>query len=74
MTRRSAASTAIRARVLPAPSLPAPSPQPLPPPVARAIDRVPIVEEEWPYDDEMSYRMIPMPGGCIVVGKPRGLG
>jgi hypothetical protein len=70
MTRRSAAATAVRARVLPGPELPDPQ-QPLPPPVRRAIDREPIVEEEWPYDDEMSYRLIPFPGGCIMVGTPR---
>jgi hypothetical protein len=40
--------------------------------VERAINREPVVEEEWPYDDESSFRMIPMPGGCIMVGTPRG--
>ncbi|HEX6887733.1 MAG TPA: hypothetical protein VF143_06475 [Candidatus Nanopelagicales bacterium] len=73
MTRASAAATAVRARVLPGPVLPSPK-QPLPPPVERAISREPIVAEEWPYDDEMSYRMIPMPGGCVVIGSPRGRG
>jgi hypothetical protein len=29
------------------------------------------VEDEWPYDEEMSYSMIPVPGGCVVVGSPR---
>ncbi|HYN55949.1 MAG TPA: hypothetical protein VES03_02010 [Motilibacterales bacterium] len=54
------------------PLLALPDPQqPLPPSVGRAINREPVVEEEWPYDDEMSYRMIPMPGGCIMVGTPR---
>jgi hypothetical protein len=38
--------------------------------VERAISREPIDEEEWPYDDR-SLRMIPVPGGCIVVGGPR---
>lgn len=69
MTRGSAATTAVRGRVLPV-TLPDPT-QPLPPSVGRAINREPVVEEEWPYDDEMSYRMIPMPGGCIMVGTPR---
>lgn len=69
MTRGSAAATAVRGRVLPV-TLPDPQ-QPLPPSVGRAINREPVVEEEWPYDDEMSYRMIPMPGGCIMVGTPR---
>jgi hypothetical protein len=45
---------------------------PLPPPVQRAVNREPVIEEEWPYDDELSYKMIPVPGGCIVVGTPRG--
>jgi hypothetical protein len=39
--------------------------------VQRAINREPVVEEEWPYDDENSFRMIPVPGGCIMVGTPR---
>lgn len=69
MTRRSAATTAVRSRVAPV-TLPDPA-QPLPPSVRRAINREPVVEEEWPYDDEMSYRMIPVPGGCIMVGTPR---
>jgi len=29
------------------------------------------VEEDWPYDDELSFNMMPVPGGCIVVGTPR---
>ncbi|MGZ4665773.1 MAG: hypothetical protein ACXV5Q_12235 [Frankiaceae bacterium] len=37
----------------------------------RAINREPVIEEEWPYDDERSFKMIPVPGGCIVVGTPR---
>jgi hypothetical protein len=71
MTRRSAAATAVRGRVAPVPMLPAPH-EPLPPPVKRAVNREPVIEEEWPYDDELSFRMIPAPGGCIVVGTPRG--
>jgi hypothetical protein len=34
--------------------------------VERAIHREPVVEEEWPYDDESSFRVIPVPGGCIM--------
>jgi hypothetical protein len=70
MTRRSAAATAVRKRVAPVPPLPD-SQQPLPPPVERAINREPVVEEEWPYDDERSFTMLPVPGGCIVIGTPR---
>jgi hypothetical protein len=40
--------------------------------VQSAINREPVVEEEWPYDDELSFRMMPVPGGCIMVGTPRG--
>jgi hypothetical protein len=46
--------------------------EPLPPPVKRAVNREPVIEEEWPYDDELSFKMIPVPGGCIAVGTPRG--
>jgi hypothetical protein len=70
MTRRSAATTAVRTRVAPVPPLPDPQ-RPLPPPVQRAINREPVVEEEWPYDEELSYKMIPVPGGCVMVGTPR---
>lgn len=70
MTRRSAAATAARARVLPSATVPDPY-QPLPPPVERAISREPVVEEEWPYDDELSFHMVPVPGGCVMVGTPR---
>jgi hypothetical protein len=69
MTTRSAAATAVRGRLAPA-SMPN-SERPLPRPVERAINREPVVEDEWPYDDEMSYRMMPVPGGCIVAGTPR---
>ena len=71
MTRRSAAATSVRGRVAPVTRLPDPR-RPLPPPVRRAINREPVVEEEWPYDDDMSFRMVPVPGGCIMVGTPRG--
>jgi hypothetical protein len=40
--------------------------------VERAINRQPVIEEEWPYDDELSFNMVPVPGGCIMVGTPRG--
>jgi hypothetical protein len=70
MTRRSAAVTTMRGRVAPVPPLSDPT-QPLPVPVERAINREPVVEEEWPYDDEHSFRMIPVPGGCIMVNTAR---
>jgi hypothetical protein len=70
MTRRSAAATAIRSRVAPVPQLPDLQ-QPLPPPVKRAINREPVDEEEWPYDDERSFAMFPVPGGCIMISTPR---
>ena len=69
MTHRSRAVTAVRSRVLPIP--PPPQPQaPLPEPVGRAINREPIDEEEWPYED-IDYSVVPVPGGCIMVGTPR---
>jgi hypothetical protein len=40
--------------------------------VKRAVNREPVIEEEWPYDDKFSFQMIPGPGCCIVVGTPRG--
>jgi hypothetical protein len=68
MTRRSRAVNAARARIVP---LPPPSrPEELPQPVQRAINREPVDEEEWPYE-EQGLRMIPVPGGCIMVGTPR---
>ena len=69
MTRRSAVSASVRERLAPVPPLPDPS-RPLPPPVERAINREAIDEEEWPYDDT-SFRMIPVPGGCIMIRGPR---
>jgi hypothetical protein len=71
MTRRSAATTAVRGRAVPVTRQPD-ARQPLPAPVRRAINREPVVEEEWPYDDDLSFRMVPVPGGCIMVGTPRG--
>ena len=26
----------------------------------------------WPYDDQLSFKVLPLPGGCIMVGTPRG--
>jgi hypothetical protein len=50
MTRRSAAVTAVRSRIAQAPP-PPPAAAPLPEPVRRAINREPVDDEEWPYDD-----------------------
>ena len=36
-----------------------------------AINGEPVVEEEWPYDDESTFCMIPVPGGHHMVGSPR---
>jgi hypothetical protein len=68
MTRRSRAVNAARARIAPLP--PPPPPEELPQPVQRAINREPVNEEEWPYE-EQKIRMIPVPGGCIMVSTPR---
>jgi hypothetical protein len=70
MTLRSAAATSVRGRVAPVP-LPPPADTPLPEPVRRAINREPVPEEEWPYE-ENDLRIVPMPGGCIVTSSPRG--
>jgi hypothetical protein len=72
MTRRSAAVTAVRSRVAQAPP-PPPAAAPLPEPVRRAINREPVDEEEWPYD-ESSFTMTPLPGGCLFTVKPRRFG
>ena len=69
MTRRSQALNAARARVAPLPPPPPQTPQ-LPDPVQRAINREPIDDEEWAYEDQQ-LRMIPVPGGCIMVSTPR---
>jgi hypothetical protein len=71
LTRRSAAATALRGRIAPVPAPPPPAP--LPEPVRRAINREPIDETEWPYE-ELDYRMVPMPGGCLVTATPRRRG
>src|SRR5512144_1829023 len=68
MTRRSAATTAVRGRIAPVPPLPEPAP--LPEPVRRASKREAGDEEAWP-DDDNDFRVIPVPGGCIFVSTPR---
>jgi len=68
LTRRSAAATAIRGRIAPVP--PPPPLAPLPEPVRRAINREPVDESEWPYE-ESSFTMVPMPGGCLIASRPR---
>jgi hypothetical protein len=69
MTKRSAATTAIRGRIAPVPPPPEPA-TPLPQPVRRAINREPIDEDEWPYE-ENTFRMVPVPGGCLFISAPR---
>lgn len=69
LTRRSAAVTSVRGRVAPVP----PPPQPIAPlsePVRRAINREPVADEDWPFEDS-SFNVVPMPGGCIVTSTPR---
>ena len=72
MTRRSAAVTAVRSRIAQAPP-PPPADAPLPEPVRRAINREPVDEDEWPYDDS-SFTMTPLPGGCLITAGPRRFG
>jgi hypothetical protein len=67
MSRRSAAATAVRGRIAPVP--PPAQPSPLPQPVRRAINREPIDEDEWPYE-ENTFRMVPLPGGCLFISTP----
>lgn len=69
LTRRSAAATVVRSRLAPVPP-PPPAAAPLPEPVRRAINREPIDEAEWPYD-EASFDMVPLPGGCLFAVRPR---
>ena len=68
LTRSSAAATAIRGRIAPAP--PPTAVTPIPEPVRRAINREPVDEEEWPYE-ENSFTMTPLPGGCLITARPR---
>jgi hypothetical protein len=69
LTRRSAAVTAVRSRLAQAPLPPRPA-APLPEPVRRAINREPVDEEEWPYE-EASFKLMPLPGGCLFTVRPR---
>ena len=69
LTRRSAAVTSVRGRLAPVPPPPDPA-TPLPEPVRRAINREPVPEEEWPYD-ERSFDVVPLPGGCLITSRPR---
>jgi hypothetical protein len=46
---------------------------PLPEPVQRAINREPVDEEDWPYD-EHSLTMMLLPGGCLFTLRPRQFG
>jgi len=69
MTLPSAAATSVRGRLAPVPLPPADS-QPLPDVVRRAINREPVPEEEWPYE-EGDLRVVPMPGGCLITSTPR---
>lgn len=59
LTRRTAAATALRSRLVPLPP-PPPAAAPLPEPIRRAINREPINETEWPYD-EASFNWMPWP-------------
>ena len=70
LTKVSAVATAARGRVshpVPAP----PPPKPLPPPLQRAVNREPVDDEEWEEYDEGSFKMLPIPGGCLFVSSPR---
>ena len=71
LTRRSAVTTAVRAKVTPpAPARPAPAP--VAEPVRRAINREPVPEAEWEeYEDEARTIFLPMPGGCLMIGGGR---
>jgi len=68
LTRRSAATTALRGRIAPVP--PPPPLAPLPDPVRRAINREPVDESDWPYE-ETRLTVVPMPGGCLLTNMPR---
>lgn len=69
MTRGSRAVNDARARIWPM-LPPPPPPDELPMPVQRAINREPVDEEEWTFEDQ-DFKVIPVPGGCIMVGTPR---
>ena len=68
LTRRSTVTTAVRARVTP-PAPPVPVPVPVQEPVRRAINREPVEEEEWvEYEESSGMTLLPVPGGCIMIG------
>lgn len=69
LTRRSTVVTETRARLAPSP--PPPAPTPLPVPVRRAINREPVLEEEWEEYEAGSLDMLPIPGGCLFSFGPR---
>ncbi len=69
LTRQSAAVTSVRGRLAPVPP-PPPLSVPLPEPVRRAINREPVPEEDWPYE-ETSFNIVPLPGGCVFTATPR---
>ena len=66
LTRRSAAATAIRGRIAPVPPPPGLDPGP---DDHRRIGE-PVDEAEWPHDD-MSWNVVPLPGGCLFTATPR---
>ncbi len=70
LTRRSTIVTETRARLAPSPPPPMP-PAPLPVPVRRAINREPVLEEEWEEYETRSFDMVPIPGGCLYSFGPR---
>lgn len=68
LTRRSATTTAVRARVT-RPAPPVPAPAPVAEPVRRAINREPVSEDEWAeYEADPGTMILPIPGGCLMVG------
>lgn len=69
MTLRSVAATSVRGRLAPV-QIPPPAATPLPEPVRRAINREPVLDEDWPYE-ETDLRVLPMPGGCLITSTPR---
>lgn len=69
LTRRSTVVTQTRALL--SQSVPAPTRAPLPVPVRRAINREPLVEEEWEEYEADSLDVLPIPGGCLFSVGPR---
>lgn len=71
LSRRSAVTTAVRARVTP-PAPPPPRPAPVIEPVRRAVSREPVPADEWEaYEEDTRTRFLPVPGGCLIVSGPR---